>query len=349
MLQYPYMTSLNYQHDVPLSTLTTMKLGGPAANVIEINDLEQLRQAVTETKARNQRILVLGGGSNTVAHDEGFAGTILLNKISGFEVVDETDSYTTVKVGGGEVWDSVVERSVDMNLSGIECLSAIPGSAGAAPVQNIGAYGQELADVFVELTAYDLETQKFITLDKPNCHFGYRSSIFRTTDIGRYFITSITLRLSKLPPQPPFYQSVQQALDESGEKSPNSKILRQIVSKIRADKLPDPSIWPNSGSFFKNAMVSTDKFAALQRDYTGLPHYQIDDQTVKIPTGWLIEQTGLKGQTLNGIKIHDRNALVLINQSATSYNDLAHTRDHIITTVRNKFGITIEQEPLEIQ
>lgn len=348
MLQYPYMTSLNYQHDVPLSTLTTMKLGGPAANVIEINDLEQLRQAVTETKAQNKPILVLGGGSNTIAHDRGFAGTILLNKISGFEVVDETDNYTTIKVGGGEVWDSVVKRSVDMNLSGIECLSAIPGSAGAAPVQNIGAYGQELADVFVELTAYNLETQKFVNLNKSDCHFGYRSSIFRTTDIGRYFITSITLRMSKLPPQPPFYQSVQQALDEIGEKSPNSKILRQIVSKIRADKLPDPSIWPNSGSFFKNAIVTTTELERLQELFEAIPHYPVDANHAKIPTGWLIEQTGLKGQTLNGIKIHDRNALVLINQSSTSYNDLARTRDRIIAAVQNKFGITIEQEPLEI-
>lgn len=334
--------------NTPLSTLTTMRLGGPARHVVEVHAAEQVPELLARLEAQHEPHFILGGGSNTIAHDEGFPGTILLVKIPGFEILDDSADHTTIRVGAGELWDSVVARTVDMGLSGIECLSAIPGTAGAAPVQNIGAYGQELSQTMVSLYAYDLARRQFTELTAPSCQFDYRSSIFRTSQTGRYFICYITLQLSKSAPQPPYYQAVQAELTARGIARPTPMDLRQIVSQIRAHKLPDPAKLPNSGSFFKNAIISTYQFQQLQSEYPSIPHYPAGSDSVKVPTGWLIEQTGLKGQTIDGIHIHDHNALVLINRSATSYQQLAHARDQVTSAVRDRFGITIYPEPLEI-
>ena len=314
----------------------------------EVHRAEDVAPLCKNALSQGVSVFVLGGGSNVIAHDEGYAGLILRNRIPGFEVLADDPGSTTIRVGGGENWDEVVRRTVEMGLSGIEALSAIPGTAGAAPVQNIGAYGQEVSETLVSLEAYDMKADQLVSLQNADCNFSYRSSIFRTSAVGRYFITSITLRLSKNAPQPPFYKAVQDYFDANGITFYTPQIIRDTVIAIRSEKLPNPAERPNTGSFFKNAIVEDWQLTDLKANYPDIPTYELPDGRFKIPTGWLIEQAGLKGQLLHGMRVHDKNALVLINESATGYADLAAARQEIMGTVRDTFRITIEQEPLEI-
>lgn len=339
---------MDLHKNIPLKNYTTMRLGGPAKFMTQISTSEMAREVVKNALEANLPWFVLGGGSNVIARDDGFDGVVIFNKIPGFEVIERSPGSVTIKIGAGETWDDVVKRSVEMGLSGIEAMSAIPGTAGAAPVQNVGAYGQEIADTLLSLEAYDTVTDRFVVLRSDECGFSYRHSIFRGEFQGRYIITSITIRLSTTAPQPPFYAALQNYFDEHDTTIFTPQIVRDAVMAIRFEKLPDPTVQPNTGSFFKNAIVDQWQFDALSKDYPDMPHYDMPDKQVKIPTGWLIEQAGFKGQTLHGMHIHDKNALVLINESAKNYSDLAAARDEIIGGVRDKFRILISQEPLEI-
>ena len=200
--------------NIPLKNYTTMKLGGNARFMTEVRTPEEVQEVCRNASAQNLPVFILGGGSNVIVRDEGYNGIVVRNRIPGFEVIADEPGTATLKIGAGENWDSVVKRSVDMNLSGIEAMSAIPGTAGAAPVQNVGAYGQEIADTLVSLEAYDRQTDQFIMLESMDCGFSYRNSIFRSTEAGRYVILSITLQLSKTAPSPPFYAAVQAYFDE---------------------------------------------------------------------------------------------------------------------------------------
>lgn len=333
---------------IPLKSLTTMKLGGPAQYFAEVHTVQELHELYHDAVAKNVPVFILGGGSNVIARDEGYPGLILRMKIPGFEVIADDLNTTTIKIGAGENWDEVVKRSVEMNLSGIEAMSAIPGTAGAAPVQNVGAYGQEVAETLVSLEAYDSQTSSIVTLQNEDCEFAYRHSIFRGSQQGRYVITSITLKLSKSLPTPPFYDALQKYFDEHNISVYTQQTVRDAVTAIRADKLPDPAVKPNTGSFFKNAIIESWQFDELKAQFPEVKGYEMGNGTMKVPTGWLIENAGLKGQLLHGMRVNDKNALVLINESATSYNDLAAARDEIIGKVRDTFRVQIEQEPLEI-
>lgn len=334
--------------NIPLRNYTTMRLGGNARFMTEVHTPDEVAEVCRNAKKQNLPIFILGGGSNVIVHDEGFAGIVVRNRIPGFEVVSDEPGQVRIKIGAGENWDEIVKKTVDMNLSGIEAMSAIPGTAGAAPVQNVGAYGQEIADSLVSLEAYDIQNDAFVLLENADCGFSYRHSIFRGSDSGRYVITSITLRLYKASPQPPFYTAVQNYLDEHNITIYTAQTIRDVVIDIRKNKLPDPAETPNTGSFFKNAIIEKWQLNDLQVQYPDMPTYDMPDGRFKIPTGWLIEQAGYKGKTLYGIRVHDKNALVLINESAKNYADLAAARDEIIGAVRDKFRIIIEQEPLEI-
>lgn len=334
--------------NIPLKNYTTMRLGGSARFMTEVHTAEEIAEVCQKAKEQNLPIFILGGGSNVIVPDSGFNGIVVLNRLSGFSIVSDDPSHTVLKIGAGEDWDDVVRRTVEMNLSGIEALSAIPGTAGAAPVQNIGAYGQEIADTLLSLEAYDIENNTYVTLQNADCGFSYRHSIFRGEASGRYVILSITLQLYKATPQPPFYKALQDYFDINGITIFTPQTVRDAVITIRAEKLPDPSLLPNTGSFFKNAIIEGWQLRDLKAEYPDIPTYDMPGGLFKIPTGWLIEQTGLKGKVLHGIKVHDKNSLVLINQSAQSYDDLAAARDEIIGAVRDKFHIIIEQEPLEM-
>ena len=334
--------------NISLKSLTTMKLGGPAQYFAEAHTVQELHQLYSDAQAKNVPVFVLGGGSNVIAHDEGYKGLVLRIKIPGFETIADDLNSTTIKIGAGEIWDEVVKRTVDMRLSGIEAMSAIPGTAGAAPVQNVGAYGQEISETLVSLEAYDTQSHSMVTLQNAECEFTYRHSIFRGSQQGRYIITSITLKLSKSLPAPPFYDSLQSYFDEHAISVFTQQTVRDAVVAIRTDKLPDPAVRPSAGSFFKNAIVESWKMEGLMAQYPDMKAYEMGNDTYKVYTGWLIEKTGLKGQTLHGMHVNDKNALVLINESAQSYADLAAARDEIIGKVRDMFQIIIEQEPLEI-
>lgn len=342
------MIEMDIHTDIPLKNYTTMRLGGNARFMTEVHTSDELQTVVRNAITQHIPIFILGGGSNVIVHDEGFAGIVIRNRIPGFEVIHDEAAHTTLRIGAGENWDEVVKRAVDMNLTGIEAMSAIPGTAGAAPVQNVGAYGQEIADTLISLEAYDMQNDSFVVLQNTECGFSYRHSIFRGEAAGRYVITAINLRLYKATPQPPFYAAIQEYLDTNSITVFTPQIIRDAVIQIRSNKLPDPSVTPNTGSFFKNAIVEDWQLTDLQKDYPDIPLYDMSDGKYKVPTGWLIEKAGYKGKTLYGMHVHDKNALVLINQSATSYAELARARDEIMSAVRDQFRITIEQEPLEI-
>lgn len=334
--------------NTPLKNLTTMRIGGPARFFAEAHTTQELQELYQNAQAKQIPVFILGGGSNVIAQDAGYQGLIIRIRIPGFEVVKDDLYSTVIKIGAGEIWDSVVARTVQMNLSGIEALSAIPGTAGAAPVQNIGAYGQEVAETLVSLEAYDTTNNTFVTLQNADCEFSYRHSIFRGSEQGRYVITTITLELSKNQPAPPFYDSLQAYLTEHAITIYTHQTIRDAVVDIRKDKLPDPAVKPSAGSFFKNAIVEEWQVNEIKNTYPELKAFQMGDGMFKISTGWLIEKCGYKGQLLHGMRVNEKNCLVLINESATGYNDLAEARDEIIGKVRDTFRIIIEQEPLEI-
>ena len=334
--------------NISLKQYTTMKLGGEARYMATADSASDVVSLYRNARKENLPIFVLGGGSNVITHDEVFEGIVLLNKIKGFEVISETDETADVKIGAGEVWDEVVEKAIGLGLQGVEAMSGIPGTAGAAPVQNVGAYGQEIADTLISLEAYDSKTDTIVTISADECDFSYRNSIFRDKEKGRYCILNITLRLNKAEPKPPYYASLQKYIDENDIREVNLSVIRVAVLNIRSEKLPDPAELPSAGSFFKNALVEKWKLEELQREYSDIPNYAMSDGRYKIPTGWLIDKAGLRGYRSHGMRVYEKNALVLVNDSATGYDDLAAIREEIVQIVFDKFGIKIEQEPLEL-
>ncbi len=334
--------------NVPLKNLTTMRLGGTAKFYADIHTPQDIPSIYQDAQNKHIPVFVVGSGSNVIAHDEGFSGLLLHMKIPGFTVIADDLNTTTIKIGAGELWDACVEKTVALRLTGIEAMSAIPGTAGAAPVQNIGAYGQEIADTLVSLEAYDTQSNTFVTLQNEDCEFSYRHSMFRGSQTGRYIITSITLKLSKSLPTAPFYESLQAYFDANAITVFTQQTVRDAVIAIRSDKLPNPAVKPSAGSFFKNALIESWQMNELQTQYPDIKAYDMGNGTYKVFTGWLIEKAGFKGQLLHGIRVHEKNCLVLINESATGYADLQAARDEIMGAIRDTFRIQIEQEPLEM-
>lgn len=339
---------MNVVTNVSLGQMTTMKIGGNTHFFAEASTVEEVVSLYKNALRMQQPVFIMGSGSNTIVRDEGFDGLTIKVTIPGFEIIEDTGESTTLRVGAGESWDGFVQKSVEMNLSGIAAMSAIPGTVGASPVQNVGAYGQEVADTFVECSAYDTQQDAVVTLRWDDCQFGYRDSIFKNAQKGRYIILNVTFKLFKSPPTPPFYAGLQAYFDKNDITEYTPALIRMATTAIRADKLPDPSVYPNAGSFFKNAIVENWVYNDLKQQYDDMPAYKMDEAHYKIPTGWLIEEAGFKGKVISGIKIHDKNALVLINESAHNYADLADAKQQIIDGVRDKFRVQIHQEPLEV-
>lgn len=351
---------MKIRENVPIATLTTMRLGGNARFVAEVEKPEDIPEAYEFARKQNLPAWVMGGGANTLGHDEGFEGVIILNRIQGI-FVQQGDQRVSIdqlhedKLGeeiillgmGGEEWDKVVEFACEHGYTGVEALSKIPGTLGAAPVQNIGAYGQEVGQVIENLVAYDTKNNDFVVIEKADMGLSYRRSKFNHgADSGRYFIVSVTLRLRKGQLPQPFYNSLQRYIDEHGESDFSPENIRRMVSEIRREKLPDPKEVASAGSFFKNVYV--DKAGADEAEASGIPVWRNGDGSGKINSGWLIEACGLKGKVLYGFRISEKAALVLINESSDSYADLAKAREEITDSVFGKFGYHLEQEPVEI-
>lgn len=334
---------MHIQKGVSLSNYSAMRLGGQATSLVTVNNLNELVEALNWAEQNNQQIKVIGYGTNIVWQDTGFNGLVVVNKMMGLEISEDG----TVKAGAGENWDSVVKRAVEQGWSGLECLSAIPGTAGATPVQNVGAYGQEIANVLTEVEVYDTVARKSIIISKRDCGFSYRNSRFKTKDKGRFVILSITLELRRDNPKPPFYESLQQYLDSNSINDYTSQSIRDAVVAIRAEKLPDPSKVANNGSFFINPVIDKAQAEDLTAKFPNLQSWPNGDR-VKLSAAWLVEQAGFPKDFHDpetGMATWKNQALVLVNEHARSSADLLRFKQKIVSAVQQKLGITLEQEP----
>ncbi len=335
--------------NVAMGGYTTMGVGGQVAYLLRATNVREVIQANTFAVEQDMPLVVLGEGSNSIFVDGKLRAVVLKIEIAGFEVVREGADFAEVKVGAGESWDSVVSRAVELGFSGIEALSAIPGTAGATPVQNVGAYGQEIRNVLVSVDVYDRLQDEMVKLSNAECKLSYRDSIFRSGKSGRYIITSILLRLSKNSPQVPDYAGVQKYFDENKIQNPTLVDIRMAIITIRANKLPDPKKIKNSGSFFKNPVVDRSAAGRLLAEYPNMPHFPQENAAQKLSAGWLIEQAGLKGADFGNMKTYENNALVLINKGNASFSDLTFACDEIIRKVKEKFSITLDPEPVVVK
>lgn len=338
---------MNIQENVDLSAHSTMRLGGKARWLAEVSSEEEVRELVEWAKAKQAAFLIIGDGSNIVWRDEGFPGLIIVNCLRGRKLLSEDENGATIWVAGGEKWDDVVAWTVEKGWGGIEFLSKIPGTAGAAPVQNIGAYGAELADTLVEVEAFDTQSVAFGGIAKEACGFAYRTSRFKDTDKGRFLITGIVLRLTKSQPAPPFYESLQAYFDEHKITDYSRETIRDAVTAIRSVKLPDPSVVNNNGSFFTNPIIPAEQFEKLKSKYPDIKGWPASDGPTKVAAGWLVEQAGFKGvhDPETGMATWPAQSLVLVNEHAKNTANLLAFKQKIVSKVDELFGIVLEQEP----
>ncbi len=337
--------ALSFQERVSLTKLNTFGVDAQADKLVEIRNEDELADLYARHRDLIQEpTLVLGGGSNML-FTKNFEGLVIHIKIKGIRhAIQGMDILVTA--GAGVVWNELVWHCVDRGFGGIENLALIPGTVGAAPIQNIGAYGVELQDVFASCRAFDTHRGTFSTFDKAACRFAYRDSLFKSEARGRYIITEVTLRLSRAHRLNTSYGAIQAELASRGITSPTIRDIATVVSAIRTDKLPDPSTIGNAGSFFKNPIIPVQYLKQLQStlpDNTFV-HYPVDDERVKIAAGWLIEQCGWKGRRVGDAGTWKNQALVLVNHENASGTEIYRLSEQIIQDVEAKFGITLERE-----
>lgn len=345
--QCAIIQAVDIRENVNLSSYSTMRLGGPARWLAEAGSDEELQKLIGWANDEGHRFIVIGGGSNIVWRDEGFDGLVIVNKIHGKEILYNDDKGAIVRLGAGENWDSAVDWTITKGLSGLEFLSHIPGTVGAAPVQNIGAYGAEISQVLKSVGVYDTQTNSFESMLNESCGFSYRSSRFKAEDKGRFAITHIVLTLKKQNPAPPFYESLQSYLSEHNVADYTPASIRQAVIEIRKIRLPDPSEVANNGSFFTNPIVDQGVFERLKRNYPEVKCWPAEEGKVKLSAGWLLEQAGFKGahDSETGMATWPNNALVIVNEHAGNTADLLKFKQKILNKVQSMFGLKLEQEP----
>ncbi len=334
----------NLRRQVEVAPYTTMQVGGNCDYFVIVDDVAGVAAACEWAAEQEIELFVLGEGSNVIVSDAGLHRLVMKIEIPGFEVVSEDDSSATLQIGAGEHWDDVVAKSVKLDLAGIEAMSMIPGTAGATPVQNAGAYGQEIADTLVEVQAYDRKEHKVVDMTHDKCGFGYRDSAFKGELAGRYVIVGVTLKLSKLTPAEPTYASLKRYLEAHEIHNPDVAQIRAAVMAVRAKILPDPRVVPNTGSFFKNPIVSKRELDRLRLPYPDMPAFEYGDE-YKLAAGWLLDQCGLKGAEYYGLKLHSGHALVITNPNHAGYEDLMKLVEYVVAVVRDRFGVTLEPEP----
>ena len=336
---------VDIQEYVEIKQYSTLRVGGQFRYFSVIEKIEDLKEAINFAEENNVKIFILGGGSNIVFSDGVINIFALKIEIKGFAIVSDADDYVDIKVGAGENWDQVVSRTVDMGLSGFESLSLIPGTVGAGPVQNIGAYGAEVNDTIQEVEVYEIETGKIFSISNKDCKFGYRDSIFKNEAKGKYVIIGVTYRLLKSVSIIPDYPGVKKYFIENNINTPTLKQIREAIVDIRMGKLPNPKEVPNVGSFFKNPIVLNEVAYKIIEKFPNAKFFALKDDLTKIPAGWLIENAGLKGESFGSVSVYGKNALVLVNNGNATSEDIIKARDEIVRIVKDKFGITLEQEP----
>jgi len=324
-----------------LFAMNTFGVPAHAALLVEVDNEEDLLSMPSFNPARD---FVLGGGSNVLFVDD-VPGTVFLNRISGIEIIEKDDQHALVEVGAGENWHRLVNWTLDRQLFGLENLALIPGLAGAAPIQNIGAYGVELASVLEFVSAWDWHTASWVVLKNEQCKFSYRDSIFKSGSAERYFITSIGLKLARQFHPQLNYSGLQDALNEAGIRRPAAADVLAAVIRLRQNKLPDPAVEGNAGSFFKNPVVSLDRLEDLRRRFPSIPVWKLNDSEAKISAAWMIEQCGLKGHQHLGASVSTRHALVLLNQGGAQGISIWQLAKKVQEQVRQKFGVELEPEP----
>lgn len=305
-------------------------------------DNTEALQALAEQSAHTKR-MILGGGSNILLTGD-VQGWVLKNDIKGVEEVGETENEIFVKAGGGENWHRFVQYTLSRNWAGLENLSLIPGNVGAAPMQNIGAYGVELKDVFNGLEAYHLQDKVVHTFTAGDCRFGYRESVFKKELKDQYVILNVSFRLRKVPVFHIEYGAIKQELEKMNVQTLSIQSIAQAVINIRSSKLPDPAVIGNAGSFFKNPSVSTEKFEQLKGANPEIVGYKNDDGTVKLAAGWLIEKAGWKGFRRGDAGVHKNQALVLVNYGTASGNEIYDLSEEIVRDIQHKFSVVLERE-----
>ncbi|MFD2999422.1 UDP-N-acetylmuramate dehydrogenase [Pontibacter toksunensis] len=334
---------MKLQSDFPLKQYNTFGIDARAKLFARFESVEELQALLKMPEIQKEEKLVLGGGSNLLFTKD-FDGVVLQNGIKGIKVLREDETHVYVEAGGGEIWHTFVLYALQQNYGGVENLSLIPGTVGAAPLQNIGAYGVELKDTFHELEAVHLQTGEVQIFDNATCKFGYRESIFKNDLKGQYVVTSVVFRLNKKHTLNTSYGAITTTLEEMQVQQPSIQDISAAVCHIRQSKLPDPSQIGNAGSFFKNPEIPLEQYQQLKEQYPAIPSYPVSETTVKVPAGWLIEQCGWKGKVLGNYGVHKNQALVLVNYGGAKGEQVRQLAYDIITSVEQKFGIQLHPE-----
>jgi UDP-N-acetylmuramate dehydrogenase len=341
-----------------LTKFNTFGISVNAKFFVEINDEPDLAELFIRPEFKNNKKMFLGGGSN-ILFTENFDGIVVLNKLKGMEVLEENDETVLVRSMGGEIWQDLVMFAVNQGFWGVENLSYIPGTVGAAPMQNIGAYGVELKDTLLNVEAFPIEKgeeNKKKIFSREECGLGYRDSVFKTKLKGKYFISAITLKLSKVEKKNINYKVLKEYIEKNKIKIHSPKDISDAVTAIRQSKLPDPKIIGNAGSFFKNVFVKKAQLEGLLKTYPAMSYFK-EDGMIKIPAGWLIEQCGpasarqggaggtnWKGYREGNVGVHPKQALVLVNFGGATGRDILELAKRIITSVKQKFGLELVPE-----
>ena len=336
---------MKIQENVSLKPFNTFGIHANAKYFAAFADTSVLEELTSTTnhKLQTTNSLILGGGSNILLTKD-FDGLVLKNEIKGIETVREDEEHIYIKAGAGENWHSFVMYCVNSNYAGVENLSLIPGNVGASPMQNIGAYGVEIKDVFYELEAFHISDKTIQKFGVNDCAFGYRESVFKNKYKGQFVITSVTYRLNKQPAFNTSYGAIQQELERMGVQELSIKAISQAVINIRSSKLPDPNVVGNAGSFFKNPQIANQQFQKLKQFYADIPFFPVDDTHIKIPAGWLIEQCGWKGYRQGDAGCYSKQALVLVNYGSATGQEIFKLSEDILQSVKEKFNIVLERE-----
>ncbi len=341
---------MTVQHDISLKQFNTFGIDVRAKYFAAFRSVDELQELIQPSTFNLQHsAFILGGGSN-ILFTRDVDGLVLKNELKGIEKVKEDEQHVYVKVAAGENWHQFVMYCINENLAGVENLSLIPGNTGASPMQNIGAYGVEIKDVFHELEAFHLQDKKMIRFGNSDCGFGYRESVFKRKLKGQFVISSVTFRLNKVPVFNIEYGAIKQELDKMNIETLSIKAVSDAVIRIRSSKLPDPKITGNAGSFFKNPEVSSDTFKSLKAVHPGVVGYSLENGNVKLAAGWLIEQCGpqdsvsWKGYRKGDAGCHAMQALVLVNYGHASGNEIYSLSEEIVLSVKEKFDIMLERE-----
>lgn len=327
--------------DISLKPYNTFGIDVSASYYAKANTVEKILYAINFASYNKLPVFIIGGGSNVLL-TKNLEGVVISPVIQGIQLQQDDENEMVFRVGAGVVWDKFVEFAVNNNLGGVENLSHIPGLVGAAPIQNIGAYGVEAKDTIVKVEAIELATRKLIELNASECEFGYRDSIFKCQQKGKLVITHVWFKLSKKPQYVLEYGNLADETNKIGEVSLQN--VRKAVISIRTQKLPDPAVIGNAGSFFKNPVVNVSHFETLKQNYPDIPSFPLSDEFVKIPAGWLIEKAGWKGKRIGSCGVHDKQALVLVNHGGATGSDILDLAARIEQSIKELFGIELERE-----